>query len=186
MPTAQTRQRRIAVLMLLGGVFVFESLLPDPDLPFEPPGLSEQPVAAVAPQPTPASEPVPPALTVVAALALVQDAPPASTALELETAEGLIQPAAAETVMPSAVAEASAAAEPTTEPTADYAAPPQTLYAGLPQLRGLGFGLEDPPYAAPAVRDVLSSNPVEAAEPETLGLMAIALLALATRRRRRA
>ena len=186
MPTAQTRQRRIAVLMLLGGVFVFESLLPDPDLPFEPPGLSEQPVAAVALQPTLASEPVPPALTVVAALALVQDAPPASTALELETAEGLIQPAAAEAVMPSAVAEASAAAEPTTEPTADYAAPPQTLYAGLPQLRGLGFGLEDPPYAAPAVRDVLSSNPVEAAEPETLGLMAIALLALATRRRRRA
>jgi len=184
MPTAQTRQRRIAVLVLLGGVFVFENLLPDPDLPFEPPGLSEQPVAAVGPQPTAASEPVPPAFTVVAALALVQDAPPASTALELETAEALMQPAAAEAVMPSAAAEASAAAEPTTEATGDFAVPPQTLYAGLPQLRGLGFGLEEPPYAAPAARDVQSSNPVEAPEPETLVLMALALLAVAARRRR--
>jgi hypothetical protein len=174
----------------LGGLLVFESLAPDPDLQFAPPDLAVPQLSVEVVQPSPASEPAPAtalppaALTVVAALALIQDAPPASTALELETAEALMQPAVAEAAMPSAAAEASAAAEPTTEPTGDYTVPPQTLYAGMPQLRGLGFNPVNPPYAAPAVRSAQSNGPVEAAEPETLGLLGIALLALAARRRR--
>jgi hypothetical protein len=164
----------------LGGLFVFESLAPDPDLQFAPPDLAVPQLSVEVVPPSPASEPAPAtalppaALTVVAALALVHEAAPVSTTLEPQTSLETAAQIAAENLT----------AADATQAVAESTAPPQSLYAGLPPLRGLNPGTEYGPFTQPAVRVAESGSPVEAPEPETLGLMTLALLAVAARRRR--
>jgi PEP-CTERM motif len=175
MPQDQTGHRCIAVLTLLGGLLVFESLAPDPDLPFPPPDPAGPHLSVEVMPPSPASEPTTATATELPPAALVHEAAPVSTTLEPQSSLA----AAAQIA-----AEASAPEDPTAEASSDYTAPPLSLYAGMPQLRGLSSGPEYAPYTQPAVRVAESTSAVEAPEPETLVLMALALLAVAARRRR--
>ena len=187
MPTHQPRHRRMATLTMLGSLIAFESLTPGFDLCFAPVGYRPDLAAAQAPAPLMAQaepstqsgpepapepadqpEPLPPptvdavdvvgVVDVVSALAIVNAAPPS--------------PEPAEPAEPPA----TVAAEPDS--------PPPSLYAAYPALRGLQPSGAPLPFITPASSAAETTPPVQAPEPDVLGLMAVALLALAARRRR--